>query len=127
MGTERKAKRAERDAKIVALIVQRPDLSYEEIANEVGISKSVISKLATEHGIQRVRGPNALYFAAQSARRRGKRTTYCYHCTILLDKIAEGVAVVQLNGVERTICQDCVVEYGMAAIRWERPPLAKRK
>lgn len=43
----------------------------------------------------------------------------CARCTILLEEIPDGIAV--LTDGSR-VCQDCVRMYGLRVVRWARPP-----
>jgi len=62
--------------------------------------------------------------ARQGAERDCNPAPYaCFLCTILLDKIPDGVAMVEYDGVPRETCEICVEDYHKEVLHWVRPPI----
>lgn len=123
---------AVRDTKIALAIQRHPELSYTDIGKQFGVSASLVAKVAKWYDIRRPRGYNQYHYGKQKAKTQGgqsaryvarKRAPKCFKCSILTEKIEEGVAIVRVGKAHKRACQDCVERFDLEVVCWEREPV----
>jgi len=108
---EKTRRQAEQDRRIVAYLRANPDFTYSGVAKELGVSANAVRRTADRLGLQ------SRYSHVR------KRAPKCFKCTILTEKIDEGVAIVQVGKARKRACQDCVERFDLEVVRWEREPV----
>lgn len=108
----RARRQVERDERIAARLRATPDFTYAAIADELGVHVSSVRRVAKNLGLE-----------SRLAIRRKPQGTKCYKCSILINEIEEGVAIVQVGKAHKRACQDCVERFDLEVVRWEREPV----
>lgn len=132
MGRGTNAEIAARNAEMSAYIAAHPELTYTEIGRAFDVSASCVSKVAARYNLRRERGNQHTYgrkttrkatdYVLGYAQRRA--APKCRICTILTERIEEGVAWVRAKKGPVRVCQSCVERYHPKyVLGWITPPV----
>ena len=124
-----RAEIAERHQHILAHLIAHPTETYVDVGRRFGLSDRPIRKVARAHGIclPRKSGkvPAAKVKNVPITNAERKAAPKCRICTILTERIEEGVACVRAKKGAVHVCQSCVERYHPRYILgWIREPIA---